>query len=201
MKRDEKISIFKESIEKNAGLLCTYDYDSVYFNFYGIDINNKLMYVIEEDDFSTDGFQIRKLSNLKKIKMRNSLADKICYDLMVIENVEVPNIDITSWESVFKSLYELGEYITIQSEDIEPRFSEFFIGKIIEVHKSYVVFNDFDADGEWQGEIKIWYRAITSVTFRNRYTMVWEKYLKEHNLGLKLDLFFIEFIYITCYII
>ena len=55
------------------------------------------MYVIEEDDFSTDGFQIRKLSNLKKIKMRNSLADKICYDLMVIENVEVPNIDITSW--------------------------------------------------------------------------------------------------------
>lgn len=184
MKRDEKIRIFKESIEKNAGLLCTYDYDSAYFNFYGIDINNKLMYVIEEDDFSTDGFQIRKLSNLKKIKMRNSLADKICYDLMVIENVEVPNIDITSWESVFKSLYELGEYITIESEDIEPRFSEFFIGKIIEVHKSYVVFNDFDADGEWQGEIKIWYRAITSVTFRNRYTMVWEKYLKEHNLGL-----------------
>ena len=142
------------------------------------------MYVIEDDDFSTDGFQIRKLSNLKKIKMRNSLVDKICYDLMVIENVEVLNIDITSWESVFKSLYELGEYITIQSEDIEPRFSEFFIGKIIEVHKSYVVFNDFDADGEWQGEIKIWYRAITSVTFRNRYTMVWEKYLKEHNLGL-----------------
>ena len=37
MKRDEKIRIFKESIEKNAGLLCTYDYDSVYFNFYGID--------------------------------------------------------------------------------------------------------------------------------------------------------------------
>lgn len=37
MKRDEKIRIFKESIEKNAVLLCTYDYDSVYFNFYGID--------------------------------------------------------------------------------------------------------------------------------------------------------------------
>jgi hypothetical protein len=184
MKRDEKIKVFKDNIGTYNILRCYFDYDRNYYYFYGIDINNKLMYGIEEDDFSIDGFQIRKVSNLKKIELRNDITSKIGEELRVLDNVEIPNIDITSWESVFKSLYELGEYITIQSEDIDPCYEEFFIGKILKVHKSYVVFNDFDASGEWQGEIKIWYRAITSVTFRNRYTVEWERYLKKHNLGL-----------------
>ena len=43
MKRDEKIKIFKDNIGTYNTLRCFFNYNSNYFYFYGVNINNKLI--------------------------------------------------------------------------------------------------------------------------------------------------------------
>ena len=158
---------------------CYFKYDINYFYFYIFDYNNKFVLGLEEDDFITEGFQIRKLSDLKKIELRDDACVTINKQNNILEGIEKPQVNINSWEDVFKSLKELDKIIIVQDENINPNDSEYAIGKVLKVKNSEVHLKIFDSSGEWgDGYLCIPFRYITSVTFDSRYCVYWEKYLK-----------------------
>ena len=91
----------------------------------------------------------------------------------ILDELEPPRVDLTSWETVFRSLEKTDLYIVVQNE-----YRGFYrIGKIKKIKKSGVVFKSFDGDGVWQPKIKIPFSDITTVQFGNRYSMYWREYL------------------------
>lgn len=49
--------------------------------------------------------------------------------------------------------------------------------------KNKLTMREFDADGKWQGETKIPYKEITSVSFKTRYIDNRRKYLERTKEG------------------
>ena len=93
----------------------------------------------------------------------------------IVDKVINPDIDISSWRSIFESLSKLGVYIQIEDE-INGQFA---IGIIEKVLKDKLYFKPFDADGIWEEECwQIRYSQITSVRWGNRYAKYWQRYLE-----------------------
>jgi hypothetical protein len=55
----------------------------------------------------------------------------------------------------------------------------FYVGYISKIKKSSIFFSAIDADGIWYDDIEIIYSKITSVTFCDRYSTTWQKYLSK----------------------
>ena len=91
----------------------------------------------------------------------------------------MPQIDLTSWKTVFDSLKNMNLFLIVEHEEIDDDYSFFYIGYITEVKDSFLLFRHFDADGVWYDPIEIYYREITSVTFNDRYSKTWQKYLSK----------------------
>lgn len=178
MKKIEKMEIISNAIGSKQLLRFFMKYDVNYFYYFPLKISDKLFMGIEEDDFILDGYSIRKNSDIRKIVRKDDLCNKIFIEEGIVSKIETIDINITNWRTVFDSLLKFNEIIIIESEDIEPEFSEFTIGKIIKVSKNNVHFKDFDADGVWsENELVIPFSSITSVTLRSRYINVWSKYV------------------------
>ncbi|MBQ5930235.1 MAG: hypothetical protein IIX02_05530, partial [Clostridia bacterium] len=96
----------------------------------------------------------------------------------VLDGVVAPDIDITDWHSAFLSLQKLEKNIIIEHESLNDDEWEYWIGRIVKVNKTKVIFRHFDADGVWQNEpFEIPFSHITSVSFDNRYVTVFSKYV------------------------
>ncbi len=93
--------------------------------------------------------------------------------LGLLDDIETPEIDPTSWRTVFKSLAKTDFYIIIQNQSTD----RYHIGKIKEIRKKSVVFKDFDAFGVWQHKVKIPFSEIALVRFEDRYSVNWISYL------------------------
>ena len=87
-------------------------------------------------------------------------------------------IDLSSWESVFCGLQRLGRMIIVENNI--PGKDFFQMGYVTDVAQSYIVFRSVDAEGVWTDHVMIAYDAITSVTFCDRYSATWQKYLSAH---------------------
>ena len=173
MKASKKLKILK----KSCG---TYDYCKFYFKHsdyefyhYVLDFNERLCLCALEDDFIIDGYTVCRLRDIKYIKIVDNATVEINRRNGILDELEPPRVDITSWKTVFGSLEKTDLYIVVQNE-----YSGFYrIGKIKRVKKSSVVFKAFDGDGVWQPKIKIPFSDITSVQFGNRYSTFWREHL------------------------
>jgi hypothetical protein len=93
----------------------------------------------------------------------------------IVDQVINPDIDISSWRSIFESLSKLNLYIQIE-DDINGQFA---IGIIEKVLKDKLYFKPFDADGVWDEDgLEIRYSQITSVSWGTRYAQYWKRYLE-----------------------
>ena len=177
MKKEKKLTILMNSKNTYDLCRCYFKYDINYFYFYIFDLNNKFFLGIEEDDFITDGFQIRKISDMKKIELKDDKCIEFNRQNKLLDGINVPKININSWKDIFKSLKELNRIIIVEDENINPKECEYAIGKVIKVKDSEVHLKVFDADGNWlDGYLVIPFRFISSVTFNSRYSVQWEKY-------------------------
>ena len=132
----------------------------------------------KEDDFIIDGFSIRRISDIKKIELKDDKCNEILKAEKVLDRLSAPEIDLTDWHSAFLSLQKLDKNIIIQHESLEEKEWDYWIGRIEKVLKTKVVFHHFDADGIWQEEpYEIPFSRITSVTFDSRYVNVFSKYV------------------------
>ena len=137
--------------------------------------NQKFILGQEEFDFLLDGYSIRKMSYLKKVKIQDDKCNEISKELGITAQVQNPEIDISSWENIFHSLKALNDIIIIEDEINE----KFAIGIVQKVLKNKLYFLEFDANGVWNDcQLEIPYSTITSVKWNTRYITAWKKYLK-----------------------
>ena len=57
-----------------------------------------------EDDFIIDGFSVRRFCDIKNIEIKNDKCIEIIKCEGVLDNITIPEIDITNWYSTFLSL-------------------------------------------------------------------------------------------------
>lgn len=180
MKKDEKLNLLHNSIGTYNLCRCFFRYDPNYLYYYILGVSDKLFLGVEEDDFMLDGFQIRKISDLKKVEIKDDICIKINEELQLLADVNVPEIKLSSWKDVFESLKPLDVFIIVENEITDKGEDFFFIGKIVETKKNHVVFSYFDADGIWYEDIEIPYSKITNITFNSRYSKTWQEYLTKN---------------------
>jgi hypothetical protein len=178
MTKTEMKQIISDSINPPQICRVYFNYDQNYFYFFPLKCADKLFLGTEEHDFLLDGYSIRRFRDMKKVEVKNDKCLEINRLEGNIDKIKMPEVDITSWETVFNSLKQLGKNIIIQKESINLEESQFFIGKIEDVHSKFLTCRNFDADGVWDDELsKIPYTSITSVTFGSIYVDIFSKYL------------------------
>ena len=67
MKLVEKISLLKESMLTKKMATCYFTNDNEYIHYYVREVNDKFFLGLEEFDFDIRGYEIRKLSRIKKV--------------------------------------------------------------------------------------------------------------------------------------
>ena len=175
MTKQEKVRTIEQAINDTEICRCYFTYDERYFYYYPNAISDKLFLGQEEDDFCLDGYAIRKLSHIKKVEIKNDKCNEINKENGLTSHVVKPNVDISSWQTVFNSLKDLDTFVIVEDE-INDSFA---IGTIQKVLKNKLYFRDFDADGIWNDLcLEIPYSQITCVKWNTRYSSSWEKYLK-----------------------
>lgn len=179
MKKADKINLLKSSTGTYNLCRCYFNYDPNYWYFYILDLSENLILGIEEDDFILNGFQIRKISDLRKFEIKDDICHKINQENNLLDDIKKPKINLSSWKTVFESLKPLNAFVIVENEKNDGFF---YIGYITEIAKSFILFSHVDASGEWYENIKIPYTDITSVTFNDRYSKTWQNYLSKQNL-------------------
>lgn len=178
MKKEKIIRLLKECADSKKIARVWFSYDSYYYYFYPDEVTDRFLLAQEENDFQLDGFHIRKISHITKLQIKDDLCSEINKWNGVAEQVRNPNIDLSSWHSIFTALMDLKRFIIIEDE-MNGRFA---IGRIEKVCKHHLLFRHFDADGIWQEEpLKILYSSITHAAWNTRYTDNWEGYLESRS--------------------
>lgn len=181
MKKSKKLKVLRKSCGTYDFCRCWFKYNDFYRYYYILDYSEKLFFGAIEDDFILDGFEINRLSDIDKIEIKDDGCIKINRRLGLLDDIEAPEIDLTSWQTVFESLARTDFYVIIQDQ----YGGGYHIGKIRKVGKSTVVFKHFDAFGVWQHKEKIPFSKITSVRFADRYSTNWKEYLTSHKIARK----------------
>lgn len=178
MKKAEIIDIITKSVKPQEMCRIFFKYYYNYSYHFPLKTSDKLFLSADEDDFILNGFSIRRFCDIRKVELKNDKCVEIIKKEGILDNLNVPDIDVTNWYTVFNSLAESDTNIIIEKESLDDGEWEFAIGKIIKVLKTKVIFKDFDADGIWQEEYcEIPYSQITTVTFASRYVDVFSKYV------------------------
>ena len=178
MKKIEIIELINMAVKSKEMCRIFFKYNYYYSYHFPLITSEKLFLSANEDDFIIDGFSVRRFCDIKNIEIKNDKCIEIIKREGVLDNITIPEIDITNWYSTFLSLSKLNMNIIIEKESLDDDECEFAIGKIVRVLKTKVVFNHFDADGIWQEDYyEIPYSQITSITFASRYVDVFSKYV------------------------
>ncbi len=178
MNRLEIKEFINSAIEPKKMCRIFFKYNYNYSYHFPLNVSDKLFLCANEDDFILNGFSIRRFRDIKKVEFKNDKCEEIIKREGILDNIKVPQIDITDWHSTFSSLSKLDMNIIVEKESLDEDEWEFAIGKIVKVLKSKVIFKHFDADGIWQEEnYEIPYSQITSVTFASRYVNIFSKYV------------------------
>ena len=148
---------------------------------YVTDYSRNFVLLYASDDFELDGFEVFQRNSITKLQYGVSERhyDKIMNGEGQLNKVGCNyRIDLTNWQSVFKSLKALNKNIIIENED--PNDKSFDIGEITKVTKAAVYLWYFDAQGNWNEEpTRIPYNLITLVRFDGKYVNTISKYLKK----------------------
>ena len=147
MKKAEMIELLQSSVEQKPLLRLFLKYDAYYSYWFPFGASNKLLLAAEEDDFIINGFSIRRISDIKKIELKDDKCNEILKAEKVLDRLSAPEIDLSDWHSAFLSLQKLEKNIIIEHESLEEKEWDFWIGRIEKVLKTKVVFRHFDADG------------------------------------------------------
>lgn len=178
MKRSEVKELVKNAKENIKIINAYFRFDKNYYNLIPLTFSDKLLLVINEDDFIFNGYSIFRFKDLTKVRIKNDKCDEILKNEGLTTNITVPNIDIDSWKTVFQSLREMNRNIIIEKQTIDDTDAEFVIGRIEKSYKNFAYVWNFDADGIWDDDpIKIPYSEITNIIFGSRYVDIFSKYI------------------------
>ena len=173
MKKTKIIKRLSDRIVPHRMCRVFMDHDGdCYVNYFPVKVNEKFFLGAMEDDFQLDGFKICPIDRIKKVQPR----DGKCLDINICEGVVdqlyTPNVSMTGWKQIFRSLQRMNRYVMVDTEN------SLYVGAVVLIKKHSVILKQFDADGVWQDEpVKIRFKDIQSVTFGSRYVDVFSKYV------------------------
>ncbi len=178
MRKYEIKELIKSSIPalKLCKVRYNYENDKYYHFLFPLKTSDKLFLGAVEEDFILDGYTIRRYRDVKKVEDKGGKYLEINRAEGVLEELFIPDVDVTSWKTVFESLQKIGKNIIVEDENNE----NFAAGKIEKVLSNKIIFKCFDADGIWEDcTWEIPFSGVTTVTFSSRYIDVFSKYVKE----------------------
>ncbi len=142
-------------------------------------MNERFILGQEENDFQLDGYHIRKISDAVRAEVKDDLCEQINVWNGVVNEIRNPDIDITSWLSVFRSPVLRDKMIIVEDE----HHGDFVLGRIIKACARYVLLESIDANGMIQDELyRFPYAQITHLSWDTRYSENWHRYMKSHEL-------------------
>ncbi len=170
----------QESAERRQVCNVYFWYDRNYWNLIPLALGEELFLSAEEDDFIIDGFTIRRFRDLDDVVAKDDMCTDILQKEGVLDALEAPPVNMTSWEQAFKDLQRLGGNVIVEVTRPDADEFDFVIGRIEIILRQSVFVRHFDADGVWQDRpVKIYYGDIASVTFASRYVNIFSRYLDE----------------------
>ncbi len=144
---------------------------------YGIVLkeSDSLVLFAREFDFLIDGFQVIRKEDITEYSSSKALKYKfkILKSEGLIQEIVTPDIDLSSWESAFRSLGRT-EFVSVEDE----RAADMIIGPITKINKKSMSLHYFDSTGKWLDESRIQYSDITSLEFGTNYIYCHRKYLQ-----------------------
>lgn len=150
-----------------------YEYDDGVQNGFPVAVGEQLFLMAVDEVFHLNGFTVRRLRDIHEVRQRKGLYQSIA-EREGLNGFAAPDVDLTNWKSVFISLQWLDKPVIVQRK-YEPEY--FRLGRIESVKRDRVLIRYVDSEGIWQEPVEIPFQGITSVTFGDRYSQVFSKYV------------------------
>jgi hypothetical protein len=148
---------------------------------YVVDLSNDFVVIQETDDFKLLGFNIFPIKQIIKVRYNNH--DRYYDKIMDWEKEKdfiglKTKIDLTSWQSIFKTFQQYGMNIIVECENSE--IGTFTIGSVQRVTKDAVYILYFDASGFIDAKpTRVDFKNISKIMYDNRYIDIFSKYLRK----------------------
>lgn len=147
---------------------------------YIVDYSNNFVVMQTTDDFMLNGFIIFPTSHITHL--RRNKNDKYYDEITKSENDKrnfgiSTKVDISYWKTLFNTFLNNEMNIIIECE--KPSKKTFTIGKVKKLTKKAVFIHYFGATGFLDKKLtKIKFKNISKVTFADRYTTTFGKYVR-----------------------
>ena len=149
------------------------------FRFLPLAISEGLVYMIKDGDAAAYGYSIRSLDVIGKVRIEDGGENSVPKEE---ENGKknAPELDITDWPSVFRTLGQYGNVVIVECEKLAKKNERYAIGRIEKVGRKQVTIRYYGPDTAWENKRwKIPYENVTWVTTSSRYTEVLDRYVPE----------------------
>lgn len=176
--KEEKIrKRMQKAIENPVLCKCQLKYNREEYCF-PVALCGELFMYANEVDFLIDGYMIRRVKDVARLKCVKGKYMEIARAEGVLSHIAPPDIRLDDWGTVFETLQKNGWNVIVEHETKKPKCSQAVFGRVVGVMKEMVLFQDFDGEGIWREEpVIIPFAAVTSVTIGSRYVETFSKYL------------------------
>lgn len=153
------------------------------FPGYILSANETFLLMAREEDFTLNGFEVRLTQELRRIDFVDPAIDEILLKEGVSADQAEVFVDLTSFRSLFASLFLKNEMVFVESNDGEKNYYDY--GKILRVNRESIHLLPFDENGLWMEDVEIFFDEILGVTFADRYVRLWRDYLETRRVRAK----------------
>ena len=172
MKKKEIIKQLDKSAETALSGNCCLDCDRDYYNLIVLKRSNNIVLAAHDDDFAIDGYLIFSLDKVKSFCVKTDIYNRIMRQEKISTDIFMPDIDCEDMRAVCESIFLHEKFISLYRSD-----GRFYIGKLLRVKKHSVIFRGYDADGIWLEPVKIPFDDIGVISYGDRYTEIFSKYV------------------------
>ena len=146
-----------------------------------VDIGTDLVLVNDVTDLSRDGYKVLRIRDISRIERGGSekVVEKILRSEGIVTEIAAPfEIDLSNWRSAIAAIKAQSRNIIIEDEN--PDDDLFLIGRVTRLSSETVSIRPFDPLARWElSDRVIPCSRITAVTFDDRYTILYSKYVRE----------------------
>lgn len=148
---------------------------------FALSLSDDFLLIQLGDNFRLDGYMILSLNFIRGVVRWDS--EKVYEEILREEDIRtdsgpVEKINLSSWRKVFKSLKKRDFHAIVEGWNKESDF--FFIGPIEKITDKSVHLRNYDSTGTFDPKtVRIKFKHIEQVTFGDRYSTIFRKYLKE----------------------
>ena len=140
-----------------------------------------LVLVQNVTDFSSDGYKVLRIGDISRIERGGSdkVYERILRSEGIVTEIAAPfKINLSNWRSAIGAINGQSRNMTIEDEN--PDDELFLIGRVTRLSLQSLSIRPFDPLARWElSDRVIPYSRITAVTFDDRYTTLYSKYVRE----------------------